>query len=663
MSDVTHPRERRSLFRRAWVWLPLVIVAMLLAAVLIVPSLLDVERHRGRIELALNEATGWQSELGRLDLSILRGLALTASPVGLHAADGGSAIDIESVAIRAELLPLVKGRLEVRSIDLLRPRIELVRPSAESDWVLPLPPAPAGEPAAEGAAEPPVTVAVELISVKDGTLRFEDRSVEPAWSLALEKVELEFLPGRGEMSGSGELPGGAGRLEWEGGLEDGLLLTLGGLAGETLQPWLGEGLLHPGARLAGEVRFTPPGRLEGRLTARELRLLAGERPLDRVELGFRVALQEDRWDAERLELETAGAHVEGRGSLTPELSLDFELPSTPLEAVLDLTGALFPLPLDVGPPGTARLTARLRMPQGGELAYSARGEISAARFAPGEPLPELRDLRSSFELTPQGTLELELLEGDVGGGPLRGTVRVDPIYPPGMLEFDGALDGGSLGQLLGGIVEKAPERIHGSTSVQARVQLDLGQPTLDARALSGRLELSATEVRVPGWDLERQLRLQVKEKLGKLADVAALLDEDVRRKLEDAAAPEPEEDQELLDRLGSTIRFDRVPWKLRGVELSAGGLTARGRGKFDPLAATVDLQFAAELDRKTTKKLVGKNPELRVLVREGGRLSVPLEVEGGLMGPSVRVDLSELLSGDKPEQAVDRLLRGLIDKD
>ena len=43
------------------------------------PQLVDLERHRGRIERLLGDATGWEVSLGRLDLSVLRGLALTAS--------------------------------------------------------------------------------------------------------------------------------------------------------------------------------------------------------------------------------------------------------------------------------------------------------------------------------------------------------------------------------------------------------------------------------------------------------------------------------------------------------------------------------------------------------------------------------------------------------
>ena len=177
-------------------------------------------------------------------------------------------------------------------------------------------------------------------------------------------------------------------------------------------------------------------------------------------------------------------------------------------------------------------------------------------------------------------------------------------------------------------------------------------------------KLSTGEIRLPGWDLEREIRLAALKQLGRLAQVAALLDDDLKQKLEgDVTEPDEGEERRLLDRIGSTIRFDEIPWKLRGVELGAGGMTARGRGRFDPLDSTVDLQLTAELDRKATKKLVKKTPELRVLVGDGGRLSVPLRVKGDLLKPSVTVDLGQMLPGKgNLGDAAEDLIRGLIDK-
>ena len=113
--------------RRRWPWILLGVVA-LLAVVLAValPMLLDVERHRGRIESALREATGWEPELGAMSFSMLRGLVLTVSPASLSSPEGGSSFELGSLQVKAELMPLFRGELRVRSIELVRPEITLV---------------------------------------------------------------------------------------------------------------------------------------------------------------------------------------------------------------------------------------------------------------------------------------------------------------------------------------------------------------------------------------------------------------------------------------------------------------------------------------------------------------------------------------------------------
>ena len=99
----------------------------------------------------------------------------------------------------------------------------------------------------------------------------------------------------------------------------------------------------------------------------------------------------------------------------------------------------------------------------------------------------------------------------------------------------------------------------------------------------------------------------------------------------------------LLDHMAAEISFDRLPWDLSTVELRSGGLTTRGQGSFDPLAGTLDLRCTAELDPELTGRYVERYPQLRSLVDGQGRLSLPLRLDGSLMGPSVGVEVSRLI--------------------
>ena len=96
MNDQPASPKPRS--RRRWIWIALGIVAALVIAVVVaLPMLLDPERYRGHIEQALTDATGWDAELGAIDLSVLRGLALTVSPASLSAPGDGSTLEIDRV--------------------------------------------------------------------------------------------------------------------------------------------------------------------------------------------------------------------------------------------------------------------------------------------------------------------------------------------------------------------------------------------------------------------------------------------------------------------------------------------------------------------------------------------------------------------------------------
>ncbi len=668
----SEPVERKPT-RRRWPWVLLALGVPIVALVALLPRWLDLESHRGRIENALSEATGWQVELGDLDFSILGGPVVTARPVRLTAPEGGSRFVVDSLGIRADWKPLFRGHLNLTAIELDRPVVDLVRPDEEQGWVLPKRRATKTETRTDresrsdgSTAEPSsprksrLAISIDRVRIQGGKLHIEDRVSEPPLVMDFEDLGADIAVAAGTLSGRATLVDDGGTLSCAATTLDRIVLDLDGVRTETLHPILGRDLIREGGRLSGQLQLSLPDAVEGTLGGKQLWLLAGERPLD-LDVDFRArqagAEAEPTWEMERLELRSGQARIVGAGTLTPALDLTLELEPTTTEQGLELARGLFPFPLELTPPGTTQVTVRVMQPPGEDLVFSAEGEVSAARFAPGGVMPPAHDVKSRFRLGIDGAVELDLLEGSVAGGPLRGTVRLDRLDPPGTLTFDGKLAEAALGSLIDGLVQGAGQKISGPTGLDAKVRLDLARSTLDARSLGGRLELGAVGVSLPGWDLERAIRRAIEERLGRLASIVSSVED----------APTDRADvPRLFDRLDAVVDFDELPWTLERFVVVTSDLSSTGRGEFDPITGSLDLRLDSRWSVESSSRLVERYPYMRQLVRDDGRIAVPLTLRGNVLSPKIDVELRELLqipsdSKDRKE-AIKDLLKGLIDR-
>jgi hypothetical protein len=649
--------------RRRWPWIVLAaVVAALIVAALAIPALLDIERYRGRIEQALRDATGWDAEVGELDLSLFRGLALTASPARLRSPTGGSSIDVETVVVRAGLAPLFRGELEIRHVGLVRPTIELVRPGPDASWDLPLPPATEGAPAAEpeGAGSGGFRVSIDSVSVDGGTLRLVDRSTDPPLRAGIVDLELDARPDEGTVEGSARLEENGASLSWSGTFPRTLAVEIGDLPTEALAVVTGEEVLRPGGTIDAEASWSAPGVVTGTMTLENAALASGEAPLGSAVCRFAVRSNDAGWAIDELVIESGQARITGTGTVVP-LAIDLVLPPTPLGDAVTVARAIFPLSLDLEEPGQASALVRLRTRDDGELAYSAEGEVSAAAFRAGDLLPPAEGLRAAYALDPAGALEVRILGGRVAGGPITGTLRTASVSPLAPVRFEGEVNEAALGGLLAGFVDRAADAVRGPADVRSSLSIDLSDETFVPADLKGKLALDVRQVFLPGWDLEAEIREAVREKLGALADVAGRLDERLADRPEAAAG-----DEKILDSLVTRLDFDSTPWRLETLELVTGGLHATGAGSFDATSGEVALDLTATLDRATTERVVGRLEELAALTSDG-RLRLPLRIRGPMLSPSVSVDAGGVLAGKLEAETgasdVKGAIRGLLRKE
>ncbi len=184
--------------------------------------------------------------------------------------------------------------------------------------------------------------------------------------------------------------------------------------------------------------------------------------------------------------------------------------------------------------------------------------------------------------------------------------------------------------------------------------------------MSGRLDLASRQVSLPGWDLEGAIRRKIEEKLQDL-DLASLVERKLSGDKKKSQSEGGVETARVLDNLAVSVDFDSWPWKLEQLAIQADALTASGDGTFDPIEGLVDVDFTARLDEARTAELVRKTDELKVLVDDRGRLTLPLRIRGSMLSPSIGVDLgkafSATLSEDDKKEQVKGLLKGLLDRD
>jgi len=110
-----------------------ILIAIVVVAVLALPYLVDVNSYRPRIQAELEKRTGRPVSLGQMELKVF--------PLRFHVEnavvfDDPSFHDSQPFAqaadlyVSAKLLPLLHGNVQVDSVELVRPRIELIKNEA-----------------------------------------------------------------------------------------------------------------------------------------------------------------------------------------------------------------------------------------------------------------------------------------------------------------------------------------------------------------------------------------------------------------------------------------------------------------------------------------------------------------------------------------------------
>ncbi len=169
-----------------------ILVTLSVAAVLVGPGLVDWNSYKGEITSRVKDATGLNIHIdGDIELAVLPAPALVVNRVRLSNPDGATAaemVKLKSLQVRVALGPLLGGQVQVQTIRLVDPIIELER-FADGSWNVlralgaaaeeagpqETPPASAPEPvAATAPAAAAFDIRLDNFLIENGTIIFRD---------------------------------------------------------------------------------------------------------------------------------------------------------------------------------------------------------------------------------------------------------------------------------------------------------------------------------------------------------------------------------------------------------------------------------------------------------------------------------------------------------
>lgn len=183
------PSTRKKLLIGAGGVLGLVIVALLL-----VPSFVDLNGRKAEIVSEVKKATGRDLVIeGPISLSILPTPKVSAAGITLSNLPGAKSphmVEVRSVTVRPSLFALLAGRIELSEVVLDQPRIALeVTADGKPNWEFaPAPSQPAASKAAASKSGTAGSFSLGALVIRDGTLSFVDAT--QGLSVMAEKANL-----------------------------------------------------------------------------------------------------------------------------------------------------------------------------------------------------------------------------------------------------------------------------------------------------------------------------------------------------------------------------------------------------------------------------------------------------------------------------------------
>src|ERR1051325_5226609 len=107
-----------------------IVIILIVSGVLVAPRFIDVNRYRPQIESKLRDRLGRDVSLGQMRLSLVPPAFRVENAVIAEDpkfSTGRPFAQVQTLFVQPELLPLLHREIEIKSVQLDRPAVELVR--------------------------------------------------------------------------------------------------------------------------------------------------------------------------------------------------------------------------------------------------------------------------------------------------------------------------------------------------------------------------------------------------------------------------------------------------------------------------------------------------------------------------------------------------------
>ncbi len=499
------------------------LAVVIVAAVFVVPGLVDWNAHKDRVTVEVEAATGRAMTIeGDISLSLLPTPALSASKISLANIEGGSAdhlIKLEELRVRVALMPLLQGKIQVESFTLIEPEILLEElPDGRRNWEFQPSEAASTDASAGQAGDAAPSdggglagqIRFDRVEIEGGSLVIATPDFNDRIDDLDAQISADTLHGPYSIAGTAKVRGLAPRFN----IAVGRLVT-DGASSLSFEAFLGDAVLqfsgalsnHPGgSSLRGNLR------VEGQSLSALASEMAGDAaaPLDRFTQAFSlsttVSADQKSVKAEKIALRLGDVSLSGElvAALAdrPEISIDLAVKRLDLDDFFPPNQTDEPAPIEVGESEAVPTQSPTAPGAGREPAFALPSDVNVAVRASVEALVYRQ------QVVRQLRVEARLVDGELD------LTRFIALLPGGSdVALTGKVTPGETGPRFDGSLEAASDNLRG---LLAWIGVDVAAvPSDRLRKMSFSSQLAVTPEQLTATRLD--LRLDVSRITGGVA--------------------------------------------------------------------------------------------------------------------------------------------------